>query len=405
MLSKWIGASIHKVIRDEKMSNIIDSLVDDKVNVFDFYIDKIKKFLSQEEFFDKTISKYIVFLRFLKKELKISNEKKLAENSSKIYDIYALPNKKNNFFLIFLLYFYLNNKDIRKEKEIFKIIYLYYLVIVYRNELPMSLREKIVDIDKLKFHSLADITKNKILLFFHKIYSFIIKRFRVIASLAILISLIFVFYKVNVNYLSADITSEVSTDTLSQIIYWWFVFDDSASVLADVFNDSFSSFTSSTFYNLFMMVIILFLVQSFKDTFKDSLKDSQIFAMFTYLGTLVKKLINIILYIYNSVISYFGTKFIFWFVDTIIRFRINISSYMLVLVVWMYVALNFAVIYMYVFLFHFFIWLWIFQEHMIILTVILSFFIMYINFNNNMLNFKKFMKAVEGYLWYATKQE
>ncbi len=141
MINYEITHLIHSLIRTNKMVHIIESMFDRGSSgeiLIDGLIDQFKDFLRKDdtEIFEVHRLKYLTYLDSFKSGAKLLpqiSERKDAEVNLILLELYELPKKRNNLFSILLLFYFLIHHKKSKGKVIFKIIHLYFLIIVYRN--------------------------------------------------------------------------------------------------------------------------------------------------------------------------------------------------------------------------------------------------------------------------------
>ena len=165
MITYQITRFIHSVIRSNKLMHLVNALLEQSnknESILDDLIFQFKRFLQKgnDEIFEQNRLKYVTFLDDFK--IHISDIKDLEKQdtikiNSLLLELYEIPKKRNNLLSALLLYFYLKNHQHLQGKVIFKIIYLYFLIITYRNRLGNSMRANIVTIDNKKLRSVSDI--------------------------------------------------------------------------------------------------------------------------------------------------------------------------------------------------------------------------------------------------------
>ena len=172
MITYHINRFIHSVIRENKLIHIMELLVSkskEKDVLLNDLTSELKKFLKQENelLFDDNKLKYLIFLENFKENIdniEDLKDKNRIDNNSLLFRLYEIPKKRNNLLIVFLIYFYIKNKN-RFElgwKEILRIIYIYFMIIIYRNRLDKDARENLLAIEKKQFYSVWEIINNKI---------------------------------------------------------------------------------------------------------------------------------------------------------------------------------------------------------------------------------------------------
>lgn len=165
MITYQITRFIHSVIRSNKLVHLVDALLEQShqnENILDDLIFQFKRFLlkGNDEIFEQNRLKYVTFLDDFNTHLSdIKNLKKQdsVEINSLLLEIYEIPKKRNNLLSGLLFYFYLRNHRRLQGEAIFKIIYLYFLIITYRNRLDDSIRANIVDVDNKRLRPVSTI--------------------------------------------------------------------------------------------------------------------------------------------------------------------------------------------------------------------------------------------------------
>lgn len=136
-------------------------------------------------------------------------DKNSIETNLILLRLYELPKKRNNLLVALLVYFYLQNKEKSKERSLFKIIYLYLLIISYRNRLPENMRCSIVELDVRSYRGFGEristewhkITRKFPLLAWAKLKN-------ILASLVILVLGGFAWkYNIGAQFLRADVAA------------------------------------------------------------------------------------------------------------------------------------------------------------------------------------------------------
>lgn len=155
MITYQITRFIHSVIRTNKLMDIVDTLLEkshQNESLLDDLILQFKRFLQKGngEIFEQNRLKYVTYLDDFKSHLsdiKDLNTHNSIQINSLLLEIYEIPKKRNNLLSSLLLYFYLRNHRHLQGKTIFKIIYLYFLIITYRNRLDEEKRANILKVE------------------------------------------------------------------------------------------------------------------------------------------------------------------------------------------------------------------------------------------------------------------
>jgi hypothetical protein len=123
--------------------HLVDALLETShknETVLDDLIFQFKRFLRKgnDEIFEQHRLKYVTYLDDFQihiADMKELSKKDAIQINSLLLEIYEIPKKRNNLFAMLLIYFYLKNHRHLHGKVIFKVIYLYFLIITYRNRL------------------------------------------------------------------------------------------------------------------------------------------------------------------------------------------------------------------------------------------------------------------------------
>lgn len=166
MITYQITRFIHSTIRSNKLVHLIDALLEqshEDENILDDLIFQFKRFLQKgnEEIFEQNRLKYVTYLDDFNThitDIKDLSKKDAIEINGLLLEIYEIPKKRNNLLSGILFYFYLKNHRHLQGKAIFKIIYLYFLIITYRNRLSDSMRANIITIDSKRLRSISVIS-------------------------------------------------------------------------------------------------------------------------------------------------------------------------------------------------------------------------------------------------------
>ncbi|EKE26273.1 MAG: hypothetical protein ACD_4C00348G0003 [uncultured bacterium (gcode 4)] len=396
MITYHINRFIHSIIRENKLVNLMELLIskDKKEDVlFIDFIKQLKSFLKKENelIFDDTKLKYIAFLEDFKnniENIKDLKEKNKIEANSVLFNLYDIPKKRNNLLLVFLLYFYINNKDKLWWDEIFKIIYVYFMIIVYRNRISKESRDKLIEIDKIKFKTIKEILTEKINIILKKHKFLKSKKIRFSVSMLLIFGLsVLGYFNMSWNLLKADI-NQVNNSTFWKValdsMMTWRISDPIMSSLQNIW-----------FQNIILVVAFILLIQSLKTSLSTVFFNSLLTKIFQFLWAVIKYFWRIIFYIYNYITHKLATKYIFSFLGSIVSKRIVPNSIMIWFFSLIYFLIYFLVINLYIFFF-----IWIFKIPMVVLYIIpswiiISFLVIYLNFHNDLNNFKTFLMEIE----------
>jgi len=164
MITYQITRYIHSIVRGEHLGHLMEAFLDRSEST-DFLLDDLiaqfKRFLKKgnEELFEENRLKYLTYLDDFRgriDEVPDLKEKNTIEANLILLRLYELPKKRNNLLAALLVYFYLHNKSKTKERSLFKIIYLYLLIIAYRNRLPEKMRCTMVEFDVRSYRTLGE---------------------------------------------------------------------------------------------------------------------------------------------------------------------------------------------------------------------------------------------------------
>jgi len=389
MIIQAIKDIMHKIIRKNELSSLMIGLIDDHKDVIDEYIIRLKNFLNKDHKFDVwSPKKYIILMQYMKEEFGDIWENQLNEILLKLYNLYNIPKKRNNLFLVFLLYFYINRKSIIKEKIVFKIIYLYYLIIIYRNRLPYELRYKLINIDKLHFKSIYDIVSNKVVLAFLDLWKFLVRNKWYIGSF--LFMLVFWLWVMFIpNMFKADIMwgFDMNRIFMDTILFWS---PDDSFMKETTWNGS------SIMYFLVLTMIIMFI-----QVFKDIVRDSIIYDVINFIVSWIKQCFRLVFYLYIYFVNLFTTKSIHYFVLGILKFNINMSYILLFLFMVFYIFIHFFIVSLYMLFFVYLFDLKMVSEHFMLINLFVSLILIVFNFVKDTDNFEQFVVWIDGFLKYV----
>ncbi|EKE28877.1 MAG: hypothetical protein ACD_3C00001G0018 [uncultured bacterium (gcode 4)] len=397
MISYHINRFIHSVIRENKLFYLMELLLsEDKKEdlLFVDLIKQLKNFLRKEneQIFDDSKLKYMAFLGDFKQNvdnIKNLKNKGNIEVNTLLYKLYDIPKKRNNLFLVFLLYFYINNKNKLWWDEIFKIIYVYFMIIVYRNRVSKWSREKLIELDKLRFRSLNAIINEKYKILTRK-HSFLRSRalwFSVSVIWICLISLIW-FFNINWNLLRADLLNSANNST-----FWKVAFD--SIMVWRVSDTMITSIQGIWLQNILLVVALALLVQSFKMSLTTIFFNWLLTKIFHFLWTLIKYIYRVVFFIYDYITYKLATKYIFKFLNFIINNKIAPGPIIIGLFSVVYSSIYFFVVFLYAF---FFIWAFNIPLDIIYIVswwIIISFLVMYLNFHDDLNNYKTFLIEID----------
>lgn len=163
MITYSVNRFLHSIIRENKLVYIMEFLVKDRKKdiLIEDFIRQLERFLlkAHDDLFDHTRLKYMIFLEEVKegsKKMKDLKTKTEIEKNEIFFNLYELPKKRNNVLLVILLYYYVHNKHFLRGKQLFNIIYIYLMIIAYRNRLSGRMRSNILKVNRKRFVSMRE---------------------------------------------------------------------------------------------------------------------------------------------------------------------------------------------------------------------------------------------------------
>ncbi|MDD5197576.1 MAG: hypothetical protein PHN60_01810 [Candidatus Gracilibacteria bacterium] len=405
MITYQITRFIHSVIRSNKLVHLVDALLEkshQNENILDDLIVQFKRFLQKgnEEIFEQNRLKYVTYLDDFKtniSDIKNLDKQDSMEVNSLLLEIYEIPKKRNNLLSGFLLYFYLRNHKHLQGKAIFKTIYLYFLIITYRNRLDDSMRANIIGMDDKHLHPLSVIFMNIL----HRLQ----RRHRLPSSRSLLMALTFfcviIFSVISWKYgpmasnLQADITSAVQVTGTGDGFVFGKVAMDSLLLgrLTDGVNGTLQGFGLQ---NILIVALMAVIFQSLRTGFTNLFVNSFLVKTFATVGTILKIVFHAIFAIYNYVIYKLSTRYIFASIDFTISRGILPGPLLLSIFCLVYILIYLTVISAYFFLTTFFFswnpaW-W----HIIGIILGISVLLISINLHADIANFRTFLIEIES---------
>lgn len=331
MITYQITRFIHSVIRSNKLVHLVDTLLEKShqdQNILDDLIIQFKRFLQKgnDEIFEQHRLKYVTYLDDFKtniSDIKNLNRQDSVQINSLLLEIYEIPKKRNNLLSGFLLYFYLRNHKHLRGEAIFKIIYLYFLIITYRNRLNDSMRANIIGMDDKHFRPLSVIFTNTL----HRIQ----RRYHIPSSRSLLmiitlfsvtiLSVISWKYGPVISNLQADVTAIAQETGVNDGFVLGKVAMDSLLLgrLTDGINGTLQGLGLQ---NILIVALMAVIFQSLRTGFTNLFVNSFLVKTFAAIGTILKIVFHAIFAIYNYVIYKLSTRYIFTAVDFIISRKI-----------------------------------------------------------------------------------
>ena len=391
MITYNINRFIHSVIRENKLVYLMELLLSEwkKEDIlFVDFIRQLKSFLQKEneQIFDDTKLKYIAFLEDFKnnvENIKDLKNKDNIETNSLLFRLYNIPKKRNNLLLVFLLYFYINNKNKLWWDEIFKII-------VYRNRMSKESREQLIEIDNRKFRAFGEIIKEKIK-FISRRHSFLKSaKFKFSASV-LWISLLSAIWYFNIswNSLRADVLATANNNSA----FWKMAFD--SVMIWRVSDTMISSVQWFWLQNILLAMALVLLVQSLKTSISTVFFNSLLTKIFQFLWAVIKYIYRAVFFLYDYITYKLETKYIFSFLNFIVDKKLAPGPVIITLFSILYSFVYFFVVYLYIF---FFVWAFNISANLLYIIpawIIVSVLVMYLNFHNDINNFKSFLMEIE----------
>lgn len=403
MITYQITRFIHSVIRRNKLIHIVDALLETShknENVLDDLIFQFKRFLRKEndEIFEQHRLKYVTYLDDFKihvSDMKELSKKDTIQINSLLLEIYEIPKKRNNFLSLLLFYFYCKNHRHLHGKVIFKAIYLYFLIITYRNRLSDEMRANILHMDTEKFTPVMTLWR-ELFARLQKKYHLPSMHIIFMASMflcVILLSIASWRYGPAALHLQADIGAAVQS-----------VGGDNGLAFGKVALDSLmlGRVTDSTIIqdfgmqNILIVALLAVIIQSLRVGVTNLFVNSFLMKMFSVFGTMIKFLFHAIFAVYNYVIYKLATKYIFLSIDFILSRGILPNPIFFSLFLGFYFLIYISVITAYIFIATFFIsWnptFWI----VMIISISISILLIAINLHSDIGNFRAFIVELEN---------
>lgn len=388
-MTYYINRFIHAIIRENKLMYIMNLIIkDDKKNKFlDDFITQLEWFLKlqYDDIFNDKKLKYMIFLDNIKdKSWNISElkEKDKIEIHEILFKLYELPKKRNNLLLAYLFYFYIRNKDSLWWKDIFKIIYIYMMIIIYRNRLKDNVRYDILNISKAKFKTLSTYLKNKYR--WNKKIIYMINNFKYITITAFtFIILMATFSLVSPQMLKTSVQESVKADYSKVAIDSILVWRVSEPVV--------SAISNIPLQNIVLMIAFVMLIQSVKTSLSTVFFNNILSKIFAFIWLIIKHIWRAIFYIYNFITYKIQTKMIFLYISIFSKNKIRPDRVSLILFSWIYFLIYVFAVFIYYWLV---VWISSINLHLwiiLLLWIIISACVAYMNFHQDMNNFKSYM--------------
>ncbi|MDD2891962.1 MAG: hypothetical protein PHQ95_03275 [Candidatus Gracilibacteria bacterium] len=403
MITYQITRFIHSVIRNNKLIHLVDALLEKSrqdESLIDDLITQFKRFLQKgnDEIFEQNRLKYVTYLDDFKthlSDIKNLGKQDTMEINSLLLEIYEIPKKRNNLLSVFLFYFYLKNHQHLQGKIIFKIIYLYFLIITYRNRLDISTRTHILKIDKKNLRPVGELITNS---FQHLRTKYRLPSLRSILLGGVFLSLLSVSI-ISWKYvpLASNLRADISATVQSTNIANNGMIEKIAlgTLMLGPLTDALQGLDMQ---NVLIVALLVVIFQSLRTGFTNLFVNSFMSKTFRVVGHIFKIFFRIIFSIYNYVIYKFSTRYIFASVDILISRNILPGPMILSLFCIGYIGIYIAIISIYILslLFFFGIHLVLWQIAGIIIGI--TSLLIGINLHTDITNFRAFLLEIENIL-------
>lgn len=398
MISYHITRFIHATIRENKLIHTINALLENSEGsevLIDDLITQFKRFLikNDEEIFETHRLKYMTYLGDFHEhlsEIRELQEKKPVDVDLILLELYELPKKRNNLLSTILIYFYLRNHTRLHGQIIFRTIYLYFLIVSYRNRLDEATRRNIGLLDQKQYVSLEEKTRS--------IWNRMKRRYRFLGSSEFqtgsFLAIICVFGAISwyatpdAFFLRADVTGAGGNIAFGKVAM------DSLLLgrLTDGVNTSIQSFGLQ---NILIVALCAIIFQSLRTGFTNLFVNSFLTKTFDLLGTALKLLARAVFAVYNYIIYKVATRFMFACIELCIARNIRPGSVLFGIFALVYFMLYTAIISVYLVIgAALFAWTPIWW-HIGGAAVLLSILLICGNLHSDVANFRAFMLAVE----------
>ncbi len=405
MITYYLNRFIHSIIRENRLIYIMEMMITKKKKdiLLKDFISQLERFLVKEHsiLFDDTKLKYMIFLEDFKDNVKKMWDLKKSDDieaNEVLFKLYEIPKKRNNLLLVYLLYFYIKNKERLWWKEIFRIIYIYLMIIVYRNRLTDSQRNTILSINKKRFVAIRDLLEARISILKRRLNPNLKQwlRYAVIPAMIAVLASIFYMYAPN-NAIKSNIlewkTSETFWKAAFDSVMIWRVSDPLMKNISDIW-----------FQNIVLMIMFIMLVQALKTSLSTVFFNSLLSKIFSFIWLIIKYISRIVFYIYDYIVYKLETRLIFSFINAFASRWIMPWPFMMSLFSLMYALVYIFAVFLYVSLF---VWLFsvkISSLYIFWIWILTSMLVIYINFHQDLNNFKTFMIEIDSIIkWIYTK--
>lgn len=405
MITYQVTRFIHSVIRTNKLIHIVDTLLEkshQNETLLDDLIAQFKRFLQKgnEEIFEQSRLKYVTYLDDFKAH--ISDIKDFGKHNgirinSLLLEIYEIPKKRNNLLSGFLLYFYLRNHRHLQGKTIFKIIYLYFLIITYRNRLGDSVRANIIKMDNRNLRPLSVVIESAFRRFQKKHHLPSIKSLLRVSTLFCVVLLGAASWKYGPAALNlrADVSAAVQGTSANNGWILGKVAMDSLLLgrITDGVNGTLQGFGLQ---NILILALLALIFQSLRTGFTNLFVNSFLVKTFQAIGTVSKIVFHAVFAVYNYVIYKLATRYIFLSIDWVIFRGVLPNPTLLTLFLLGYFLIYILVITAYFFLISsFFVWSPVWWQ-VAGMVVGISCLLISINIHSDVANFRSFLLEMEN---------
>jgi hypothetical protein len=374
----------------------------DGESLVDWLIAQFKNFLQQEdtEIFEMNRLKYLTYLDNFKlsvDKIPTISERKKTEVNWILLELYEIPKKRNNLFSVLLIFFFLVNHKKSKGKIIFKIIHLYFLIIVYRNRSDIHMRQDIGSLDTQTLHPVGFYIQKywgKI----QKKYHFTHVREIGIISGLLGVSLLLIA-SINHFWLSEFIRADAvgAVSSVGSINPIGKVAMDSI-LLGRVTDGIYSNIQSIGLQNILMVALIAILFQSIRTGFTNLLVNSFFIKIFEFAGTVIKGFSRVVIFLYNYIIYILATRYLFSATQYLLQKSVLPNPYIVSIFLLGYMALYLWVIALYAALI-FLVLPWMLPVWQIVgIVCLVASLLIYANISVDIQNFKNFLLYVEKIL-------
>lgn len=401
MITYQITRFIHSIIRTNKLVHLVDALLENSNQhewLLDDLIFQFKRFLQKgnDQIFEQNRLKYVTYLDDFKtniSDIKNLSKQDTIQINTLLLEIYEIPKKRNNLLSGLLFYFYLRNHKRLQGEAIFKIIYLYFLIITYRNRLDSSMRANIIAIDNKNLHPISAIFTNLLHRFQRKGY---LPSSR---SLIMLGGILGVTILSAISWQYGPLTSNLRADVTGIIQDAWVNNDNTIGKIA-LGTLMLGSLTDKlqwlNMQNILIVALLAVIFQSLRTGFTNLFVNSFMVKTFAVIGTIFKIIFRSIFSVYNYVIYKLSTRYIFTSIDSMISRNILPGRVLLLFFLLIYFLIYITVISVYFFLTTLFVVVNLTWWLTIGLIIGISILLIVFNLHADIVNFRAFLIEIEA---------